>query len=126
MRKIAIALATTALIVPFSGRASGPDLQPLFEALFAQMAATYSCRHELGGAGQYQAARTAAVSAIAAYAGRDQAVLWVDQMDKKFRDDPRTKSPLPGATINTCMELINDGWHRIDVEKAKLSQKETR
>jgi hypothetical protein len=124
MRKIAIALVTTALTVPCSGRASEPDLKPLFESLFAQMAGTYSCRHELGGTGQYQAARTAAISAISTYVGHDQAVLWVDQMDKKFKDDPRTKSPLPGATIGFCMELINEGWHKIDVEKAKLSQRE--
>lgn len=115
MRKLLVAAVVIVSCAPTL--AEEVDYQPVFESVFGHMALTYMCREDLGGLAHYQAARTIAIGTIAPLLGQREAVLAVDEMDQKFRNDPRAdnvKAP-PGA----CMTMTNDSLHRIDVEKAK-------
>ncbi|MER8806024.1 hypothetical protein [Mesorhizobium australicum] len=62
-----------------------------------------------------------AETTLSSYLTHAKAVLLVDRMETKFKYDPRTKRSPPGVTTQICQELINDGWQKIEVEKAKLA-----
>ncbi|MGO4838003.1 hypothetical protein AB4144_37735 [Rhizobiaceae sp. 2RAB30] len=123
MKVAAAALACLVTVAAVADACSGEEeekIGDLAEAVFSHMAGTYMCRNALGGMAHYQAARTIAVGALTPYVGNDQAVLYVDQMDKKFRSDPRAKNPkLDDAA---CLETINDTLYKIKVAKAKLGK----
>lgn len=109
--------ATTLAAMASPTVAQEVDYQPVFESVFSHMALTYVCRNDLGGLAHYQAARTIAVGTIALLMKRSDAVLAVDEMDQKFRNDPRTADPK--VPRGACIELVNDSLHNIDVQKAK-------
>jgi hypothetical protein len=93
------------------------DYQPVFESLFSHMAITYICRDALGGLSHYQAARTIAIGTISPLLGEGEAILRVDEMDQRFRTDPRAANP--DVSQQACIESTNETLHRINVEKAK-------
>lgn len=111
------ALACAIVGASFPVKASEPNYQPVFEALFSHMAVAYMCRADLGGLGHYQAARTIAVSTVTQILGRAEAIRGVDNMDRKFRNDPRADNVK--APPSWCIEQVNEGLHRIEVERVK-------
>jgi hypothetical protein len=119
MRKRLLAGVVLVAVSP----ATAKELQPLFDAVFGQMANSYICRRELGGLAQYQAARLTAENTLSPYLTHNKAVLLVDQMEQKFKNDLRAKKSPPGASAAVCQEIINDGWQKIEVEKAKIEEK---
>lgn len=110
-------LAALSCVAVGQAQAETVDYQPVFESVFSHMALTYMCRNDLGGMAHYQAARTIAIGTFTPIVGRAEAILGVDNMDQKFRNDPRAANPNnpPGA----CIEMVNDSLHQIEVEKAK-------
>lgn len=119
MKVAVIALAGLITLTSVGGAASDEeDLSNLTQALFYHMAGTYICRDALGGLAHYQAARSIAVVSLTRYVGNDQAILYVDEMDQKFKADPRAKNPeLDDAR---CLEAINDSLYKVNVAKAKM------
>jgi hypothetical protein len=93
------------------------DYQPVIESVFSHMAITYVCRKDLGGIAHYQAARTIAIGTIARLVGEAEAIVRVDEMDHRFKSDPRAEDPEmpPGA----CIVAVNESLYKISVEKAK-------
>lgn len=96
----------------------GDKLTHLFEALFRHMAGTYVCREVLGGMARYQVARSIAIDEMSPYVGEDQAVLYVDQMDKKLKADPRVMRHVVDDA--KCIEVVDDTLSQIKAAKAKL------
>jgi hypothetical protein len=78
---------------------------------------SYYCRDAIGLA-SYHAARTGTVGALSKYVGQNQAVLYVDELDRKFKADERNLGPTPDA--NRCYERKADAMHQIQVEQARL------
>lgn len=117
MRLLAVLVFLIGGAAASSPRAQDVDYQPVFESVFSHMALTYLCRNDLGGLGHYQAARTIAIGTITPLMGATDAVLSVDAMDQKFRNDPRAENP--DIPAGTCIELVNDSLQKIQVEKAK-------
>lgn len=91
------------------------DIEAYTNALVDNMALNWVCRETIGIA-HYQAARTIARDSLARYLGETEAVLFVDKIDEKFRNDPR-RYPTKSAW---CYEMKSDLVHKINVEKAKL------
>ena len=113
-----VAALFVSTMTPASAQDGADPYGDLAAALFQHMANTYMCRNALGGIAHYQAARSIAIGSMAPHVGRDQAVLYVDEMDRKFKADPRARNPdLDDAA---CLEAVNDGLYRIDVVKARL------
>lgn len=115
-----VSALAAALLLSAPAHSEDAKLDDLVDALMSHMAATYVCRDAIGGLGHYHAARSIAVNTLAHYAGQDEAVLFVDKMDQKFRNDPRAQNP--NVDDAHCLDVINEGLHRISVEKAKLAR----
>jgi hypothetical protein len=113
---LTVGLSVTALIVPLAAKASDP--KPLVDALFSHMAVAYACRTELGGLAQYQAAKSIARGTLEQLVGHHDAVMMVAKMDEKFRSDPRVAHP--HLDRQACIEQVNDGLEKIDLERERL------
>jgi hypothetical protein len=116
MKRVILAMM---LLILISDSSRAEDAGPLTRALFNNMAISYYCRKAFGIA-HYQAARTGAVGVLSPLVGHNKAVGYVDEMDRKFRNDPRAENPT--TQLAKCLELKNDAMHQIEVEQAKLTQ----
>lgn len=112
-------LGFVAVLAVASSAAHAQDIGPYASALFDNMAISYYCRSAIGDA-HYGSARTIAKLGLSQYVGEAQAVLYVDEMDQKFKSDPRAKNPEVNSA--QCFQMKSDAMHRIDVEKAKLQK----
>lgn len=87
------------------------------DAAFGHMAITFLCQKQIG-ASHYQAAKTIAESTMVSVGyGSDESVVFVDEMDQKFRSDKR---PSPARTFDTCITLTNESLQRVKVARAKF------
>ncbi|KQY78658.1 hypothetical protein ASD52_02085 [Ensifer sp. Root142] len=118
MRSYVIAVVA---LLAFPASAQEPDVnefRAVLDAAFGKMAVAYLCRDEIG-ISHYQAARIGAEgAAIQIGMPRDEAVLAVDKMDKKFKADTRTENPK--ADAGSCFGKLNEFSHELDVAIAKV------
>lgn len=88
------------------------------DAAFGHMALTFICRPKIGD-GYYHAARSMAESSLELVGyDRDEAVLVVDQMEKKFEAD--TRKPPKAMTMEICLSLMADTLQKLKVAQAEL------
>ena len=90
----------------------------LAQAVFNNMAVSYMCRNVIGDA-HYLAARTIAKDTLAPVVGADQAALYVDEMDRKFKADPRARNP--SSEASQCYTMKSDAMHAIEVARTKFN-----
>jgi hypothetical protein len=98
--------------------AYGPLTRSVADAAFGHMALTFVCQPQLGE-GYYHAARSMAEGSmeLAGY-DRDEAILLVDKMDKKFKADKRKVSK--DMTMEVCLSVMADTLQKLKVAQAEL------
>lgn len=102
-----------------TAQAQAQDLMSqVVQSSFKRMALAYMCRDAIG-ISHYQAARIAAEGILQTVgSSADEATLAVDELDKKFKADPRAKNP--AADAGKCLEQMNEASHDLDVLLAKF------
>lgn len=114
MRLLMLMVVAVLAAGPAAARNEKP-IEAYAGALFDYMAVTWLCREHLGAAA-YQSATDIAVNGLAAYVPRPEAQRNVDEMDRRYRTDPRRFE----ATAAKCRERQSVVRRQIDIEKAKL------
>lgn len=122
--RIMLLLAITASPAMAQNTEADELASQLVQTAFGRMALAYLCRDAVG-LSHYQAARIAAEGAIATIGfDRDRAVLDVDTMDQKFKNDPR--AAFPKADAGKCLEKMNELSQQFKVVSAKLRRAEAK
>jgi hypothetical protein len=120
--RVALALA---LAIALPAKAALADDDPvakaagnLASAVFANMATSYMCRDALGGTAWFDAAVTTAEGSfeLMGYSS-DDAVLTVDEMATKFKNDPRAAHP--DVDQAACLETVNARMQDVKVATAR-------
>jgi hypothetical protein len=90
----------------------------LAKAVFANMAASYMCRDALGGTSWFDAAVTTAEGSLEMIGySADDAVLTVDGMATKFKNDPRAAQP--DIDPAACLDAVNARMQDVKVATAR-------
>jgi hypothetical protein len=119
--RLIVAMACVCLAVPASADDVSDAAGKLASAVFANMAAGYMCRDALDGLAQFQAAVTIAENSLETMGySTDDAVLAVDDMAMKFKNDPRAAHPDIDAAI--CQETVNARLQDVKIATARYNK----
>lgn len=113
-----IARVTIAAVMVFAASASASEdrTAQIASALFENMTITFLCKTAVGEA-HYLAARTTAKDELSQLVGSEQATIYVDDMDRKLKADPRSKSIR--TEPRKCYQMMSEAKRKIEIEQAK-------
>lgn len=114
-RSIAAALALAVLAAIPAHANDGDD--PLVTANAYNLALSYACRHTFG-MDAYEATRAETAAALEPIIGYPQAIVFVNDLDEKFRNDPRLTGR-PAALA--CHKMKAESMRQIRIERARLA-----
>jgi hypothetical protein len=113
MRSFMLALA---LLAATPAHASDKDIGPFIEALVFNMGLSFFCRGTLG-IDAYEESRANAADALMPHMGYAPAIVFVNDLDEKLRNDPRRFATPPARR---CYEMKGEVTHRVKLERARL------
>lgn len=109
-------LAVT-MLAAIPAQAHDPDTDPLVTAHVYNLILSYACRDVLG-MDAYEATRAETAAALETVLGFAQAIVFVNDLDERFRNDPRF-TERPGA--RGCHKMKAEYLHRLEVETDRIT-----